>query len=127
VKVSRAETVAASAPQKHKPLPAELSEGRRQGRDDQRVEGGGSGGAAGGSGSRTSRESIVIKRSLWIFEASGFAQLLTDFEVKFSSVDIATTTSLRGISLRFGEMLQIMILIISCSSLGKSGQRFRVS
>jgi hypothetical protein len=39
VKVSRAETVAASAPQKRKPLPAELAEERRQGQDDQRVEG----------------------------------------------------------------------------------------
>jgi hypothetical protein len=38
VKVSRAETVAASAPQKHKPLPAELVEERRQAREDQRVE-----------------------------------------------------------------------------------------
>jgi hypothetical protein len=38
VKVSRAETVAASAPQKRKPLPAELVEERRKGRDDPRVE-----------------------------------------------------------------------------------------
>jgi hypothetical protein len=38
VKVSRAETVAAYAPQKHKPLPAELVEQPRKGRDDLRVQ-----------------------------------------------------------------------------------------
>jgi hypothetical protein len=39
VKVSRAEIVAASSPQKHKPLRAELVQERRKGRDDRRVEG----------------------------------------------------------------------------------------
>jgi hypothetical protein len=38
VKVSRAEIVAASSLQEHKPLPAELVEERRKGRDDARVE-----------------------------------------------------------------------------------------
>jgi hypothetical protein len=38
VKVLSAETVAASSPQKHKPLPAELVEERRKERDDQRVQ-----------------------------------------------------------------------------------------
>jgi hypothetical protein len=38
VKVSRAETVADSAPHERKPLPAELVEERRKGRDSPRVE-----------------------------------------------------------------------------------------
>jgi hypothetical protein len=38
VKVTHAETVAASSLQKHKQLCAELVEGRRKGRDDPRVE-----------------------------------------------------------------------------------------
>jgi hypothetical protein len=35
VKVARAEAAAAAAPQQRKALPAELSEERRKGRDDQ--------------------------------------------------------------------------------------------
>jgi hypothetical protein len=47
VKVSRTEIFVISSPQKHKPLPAELVEERRKGRDDQRVQFRSSSGACG--------------------------------------------------------------------------------